>query len=136
VQPVKDFLLLAQTRIPLSVFTVLSGAVPERSLRTIIVTLVIVRFFPTTPDEQHISDFDVAALGSGSNINSLVLAALKKFFPRDGIVIIGVVVDTLLVCVATVIKKNTATCNTVLSPVMDGALVVCCGSGDVGSFCL
>jgi hypothetical protein len=124
VQPVKDFLLLAHTRIPLSVFTVLSSAVPKRSLRTIIVTLVVVRFFPTTPDEQHISDFDVASLSSGSNINSLVLPALKKFFPRDGIVIIGVVVDTFLVCIATVVKKNTTTCNTVLSPVMDGALVV------------
>jgi hypothetical protein len=124
VQPIENVLLLAHTCIPLSVFTVFSGAVSERSLRTVIVALIVVRLFPATPDEQHITDFDVAALSSGSNVNTLVLAALVELLETDGIVVIGVVVDTLLVRVATVVKENTTACNTMLSPVMDGALMV------------
>jgi hypothetical protein len=54
----------------------------------------------------------------------LVLAALVELLETDRIVVIGVVVDTLLVCVATVVKENATACNTVLSPVMDGALVI------------
>src|SRR5688572_10585582 len=80
-QPVQDLLLLTQARVPLTIFPVLSSSMAKSGFGSILIALTVVCFFPAAPDEQHVTMLNVASLGSGSNINSLVLAALVKLLP-------------------------------------------------------
>jgi hypothetical protein len=123
-QPIQNILFLTHTCVPLSVLAILSGSMPERCLGTIINTLVIVCFFPATSNEQHVSNLNVTTLSSGPDVNTLVLATLVQFFPRDRVIVEWVIVDALLACIATVVEKNAASCNAMLCPMMDGAFMV------------
>lgn len=59
---------------------------------------------------------------------------MVQLLPGNGVVVVRVVVDAFLVGVTSVIKKNTTSCDTVLSPVVDGAFVVCGRSCDIRTF--
>ena len=102
-QPIQNLLFLAHTRIPLTILTILTTTMSKSSLASIFIALAVVRLLPSAANEQHISRLDVTALSRGTNIDSLVLAALIQVLPRVGVVVVGVVVDTLLVCVAPVV---------------------------------
>jgi len=102
-QPIQNLLFLAHTSIPLTILTILTTTMSKSSLASVFVTLAVVGLLPPAADEQHISRLDVTALSRGANINSLVLAALIKVLPRDWVVVVGVVVNTLLVRVAPVV---------------------------------
>jgi hypothetical protein len=102
-QPVKDLLLLTHTRISLAIIAILASSVPQSGRRSSLICLVIVRFLPATANEEHVTNLDVAALSRRSDVNTLVFAALIQLFPRDGVVVIRVVVDALLVSVAAVV---------------------------------
>jgi hypothetical protein len=43
-------------------------------------------------------------LGSRANVDALILAALVELFPGDRVVVIWVIIDTLLMGIAAVIK--------------------------------
>lgn len=123
-KPVENLLLLTHTSIALAIFAVLPSAMPQRSFRAIGIGLVVVSFFPAASDEQHVPDLDVTTLRSGSNVDTLIFTTLVKLLPRNWIVIIWVIVNALLVCVASVVKQYSASSNTMLSPVVDGTFVV------------
>jgi len=106
----------------------------ERSLRAIGIALAIVRFFPAAADEEHVASLNVAALSCGANVDTLVLAALVQLFPRDGVVVERVVVDALLARVAAVVEKDAPAGDPVVSPVVNGAFMVCRGTENVGAF--
>lgn len=130
-QPVQHLLLLTHTRIPLTILTILPSPMPQCRLCSVFWRPRIIRLFPPATHEKHVPNLDVATLSSRANIYTLVFAALIKLFPRDGVVVERIVVDALLVGVASVVKKNSSSCNTVFSPMVDGAFVVCCWADDV-----
>lgn len=123
-QPVKNLLLLAQTRISLSILSVLSTAVPKCGFAPFLRALLVIRLFPTAANEQHIADSDVATLRSGPDVDALVLAALVELLPGDGVVVVGIVVNALLVGVATVVEEDASARDAMLGPVVDGAFVL------------
>ena len=124
-KPVENLLLLTHASIALTIFAVLTSAMSQRSFRAIGIGFVIVRFFPAAADEQHVSDLDVAALRSGSDVNTLVFATFVKCLPRNWIVIVWIIINALFVCVASVIEQYSTPSDTVLSPVVDGTFMVC-----------
>lgn len=130
-QPIQHLLLLTHSRPPLSIHAL---SVPQSSLSAIGITLAVIRLLPATSNEQHVTNFDVAALSCGADVDSLVLAALKELFPRDGVVVERVIVDAFLVGVATVVEEDAAACDAVLGPVVDGTFVISCRAGDVCTF--
>jgi hypothetical protein len=81
VKPVENLLFLAHSSISLTVFAVFTAAMSECSLGSILVALVVVRFLPPATNEEHVSRLDVAALSSGTNVYSLVFAAIVKILP-------------------------------------------------------
>jgi hypothetical protein len=135
-QPVQDFLFLANTRKSMSVLPILAGTMPQRSLRYIFVTLVVICLLPSASIEKHISGFDIAALCRGSDVHALIFATLVELFPGDGVVVVRVVVDAFLVFVASVVEKDAAICYAVLGLVVDRAFMVCRRACDVAAFCL
>jgi len=82
-------------------------------------------------DEQDISDPDIPALCLRADVDALIFAALVQFFETDGIVVVGIVLDSLLVGISAVIEQNTSSGNAVFGPVVDGAFVVGFGAEDV-----
>lgn len=121
-QPIQHLLLLTHPRPPLSVHAL---SMPQASTCAVSIAFAVVRFFPATADEQHVADLDVAALGSGADVDALVFAALEELLPGDGVVVEGVVVDAFFVGVAAVVEEDAAACDAVLGPVVDGAFMVC-----------
>lgn len=103
-QPVQHLLLLAQSRPALPIFSILARPMPQRCLRPILVALAIVRFFPAAAHKKHVAGLDVAALGNRPNVDALVFTALVQLLPRDGVVVVGIVVDAFFVGVASVVK--------------------------------
>lgn len=96
----------------------------------------IIRFFPAAANEEHVADLDVAALRCGADINALVFTALVELLPGNGVVVVWVVIDALLVRVASIVEKDAAAGYAMLGPVVDRAFVVCGRTYDVGTFCL
>jgi hypothetical protein len=125
VQPIENLLLLAQTRITLTIFSVLSGSVAKRSFRTVSIAFVVVCLFPAAADEKQVSYLDVTTLSSWPNVHTLVFAALVQLFPGNWIVIVWVIIDAFFVRVPTVVEENSTSCDAVLGPVMYGAFEVC-----------
>jgi hypothetical protein len=125
VQPIENLLLLAQTRISLSIFSILSGSVAKRSFRAIGIAFAVVRLFPPAADEKQVSNPDITTLSGRSNVHALVFAALVQLFPGNWVVVVRVVVDAFFMRIATVVEKNSTSCDAVLCPVMYGAFVVC-----------
>lgn len=118
-KPVQNLLLLTQTNVSLAIFAVLATTVPQRSLCADFGGLGVVCLLPAAADEQHVADFDVATLGSGSDVDALIFAALVELLPRDWVVVVGVIVDASFVGVAAVVEQYTTAGDTVFSPVMD-----------------
>lgn len=82
-------------------------------------------------DEQDISDPDIPALCLRADVDALIFAALVQFFETDGIVVVGIVLDPLLVGISAVIEQNTSSGDAVFGPVVDGAFVVGFGAENV-----
>lgn len=82
-------------------------------------------------NEQDIPDPDVPALCLGPDVDALVFATLIQLFEADGVVVVWIVLDTLLVGISAVIKQDTPARDAMFGPVMDGAFVVGLGTEDV-----
>jgi len=130
-QPIQYLLLLTHARIPLTIFTILPSPVPQCRLCSIFRRPRIIRLLPPATHEKHVTNLNVTSLSCGTNVYTLVFSALVEFFPGDGIVIERIVVDAFLVCVASVVKEDASSCDTVFSPMVNGAFVVCCWADDV-----
>lgn len=91
----------------------------QRSFRPICVTLAIICLLPAAPDEQHVTDLDIATLSCGSNIHPLVLATSIELFPRDRVVVKWVVVNAFLMSIAPVVKQNATAGDSMVCPVMN-----------------
>jgi len=133
-QPIQHLLLLTHARVPLTILPILPGSMSQCRLCSIFWGPRIIRLFPPATHEKHVPDLDVATLSSRANIYTLIFATLIELFPRDGVVVERIVVDAFLVGVASVVKENTPSCNTVFSPVVNGAFVVCCWTDNVRAF--
>lgn len=131
-QPIQNLLFLTHSRKPHIKLVV--RAVPCRSLRSVLVRLAVVSLLPTRSDKQHVSDLDITTLRRGPDIDPLVLSALVQLFPRNWVVVVGIVIDALLVGITSVVEQHAAPRDSMFSPVVDGALVVCSWSGDVRAF--
>lgn len=130
VQPVENLLLLANAGPPLTVIRP-DRMWPQRHLRPLLGRLTVIGLDEAAADEQDISDPDVSALCLRPDVDALVLAALVQFFETDGIVVVRVVLDPLLVGISAVIEQDAPTGNAVFGPVVDGAFVVGFGANDV-----
>jgi hypothetical protein len=80
-QPIQHLLLLTHTRIPKSILAVFTTAMTEGDPTVFFGALAVVGFFPAASNEEYITDFDVAALGCGTNVNALMETALTEVFP-------------------------------------------------------
>ena len=69
----------------------------------------------------------------GTDIDALVFSALGEFFKRNGVVVVGVVLNAFFMGVAAVVEEDAATGDTVVGPVMDGASGGGVGADDVGA---
>ena len=130
VQPVEHPLLLPNAGPPLTVVRP-DRMWPQRHLRPILGRLAVIRLDEAAADEQDISDPDVAALRLRPDVDALIFAALVQLFETDGIVVVRVVLDSLLVRISAVIEQDAPTGNAVFGPVVDGAFVVGFGADDV-----
>ena len=91
----------------------------------------MIGLYKAAPDEQDISDPDVAALCLRPDVDALILSALVQLLETDGVVIVWVVLDPLFVGISAVIKQDAPTGNAVFGPVVDGAFVVGLGADDI-----
>jgi hypothetical protein len=66
----------------------------------------------------------------------LVLPTLIELLPGDGVVVVGVVVDALLVRIAAIVEQDTSAGDAMFGPVVDGAFVICGWPNDVGALSL
>ena len=57
---------------------------------------------------------NIATLSFWTYVDALILATLIQLFERDGIVVVRVVLDALLMCVATIVEQDTSTGDPVL----------------------
>jgi hypothetical protein len=135
-QPIENLVLLTQACIPLPVLTVLATPMPQRRLRALLAALAVKCLFPATTNEQHVTNADIAALRCGPDVDSLVESAAVQVLPGDGVVVERVVINTLLVRVAAVVKQHAAAGDPVLGPVVNRTFVVSSWAGDVAAFCL
>lgn len=135
-QPIQNFLFLAQPRKPVSIRPSFPGIMGHRSFSSFFIALAVICFFPATSNEEHVSGLDVAALSCGSDVDALIFAAVVEFLEGDGMVVVGVVGDSFFVGVASVVEEDAAAGNAVVSPVVNRAFVVGVRTSDVAAFCL
>lgn len=133
-QPIQHFRLLLHPRILEPILAIQARPMAQRGSRALGIRLAVVRLLPARADEEHVADFDVAALSGGADVDSLVFAAGVELVKGDGVVVEGVVGDAFFVGVAAVVEEDAAAGDAVLGPVVDGAFVVCCGADDVAAF--
>ena len=131
-QPVDNPLFLRHPRPPLSIIDPKLMR-PQRHPRPLVRRLAVIRLHKPTADEQDIADLDIAALCLRMDIDALVFAAVVQLFERDGVVVVGVVLDAFSVRVGAVVEEDAAAGDAVLGPVVDGAFVVRFRSEDVGA---
>lgn len=79
----------------------------------------MIRLDEAAPDEQDIPDPDIPALRLRPDIDTLILAALVQFFEADGVVVVWIVLDSLLVGISAVIEQDATTGDAVFGPVVD-----------------
>ncbi len=96
----------------------------QRSFRTLLGRFTVICLDEPAPDEENISDSDIPALRLRTDVNALVFSALVQFFEADGVVVVRVVLDSLLVGVSAVVEEHASTGDAVFGPVVDGAFVV------------
>lgn len=135
VQPVQNLLLLSDTRPSLTVIRS-KGMRSHGQPVPLLGRLAVVGFHKPAPDEEDISNFDIAALSLRPDVDSLVLAALVQLFKTDRIIVIRIVLNALLMCIAAIVEQNTPTGDAVLGPVVDGAFVVGLWAVDVFAVCI
>ena len=130
VQPVENLLLLPDARPPLTV--VRSDRMrPQRHPFRFFWRLAVIRLDEAAPDEQDISNPDVPTLGLWPDVDPLILTALVQFFETDGVVVVWIVLDALLVGIAAIVEQDASTGNAVFGPVVDGAFVISLRAEDV-----
>ena len=74
----------------------------------------MVCFNEATADEQQITDPNIPSLSLRAYIDALILTTLIQFLERYRIVIVRIVLDALLMCIAPVVKQDASTSNPML----------------------
>lgn len=103
VQPVENLLLLPDARPPLTVIRT-NRMRPQRHLRPLLGRLAVIGLHEAAPDEQDIANPDIPTLRLRPDINTLIFAALVQFFETDGVVVVRIVLDSLLVGISAVVE--------------------------------
>jgi hypothetical protein len=133
-QPVQHILLLTYTRIALAILAILATPMAQCGFRPIVDALAVVRFLPAAADKQEVARFDVAALGSRTDVDALMKSALAEVFVRYRVVVVGVVGYAFGMGVAAVVEKDAPSSYAVCSPVVDGTFLVSSRADYVGTF--
>lgn len=134
-QPIQNLLLLTESSIPQTVFSIHTTSMSKSQLRSRFRIFGIMSFFPASPHKQNISNLDISALRSGPNINTLIFPTLIKLLPRNRIIVIRIIINPLLMRIPAIIKKNPSSRNPMLRPVMNRALVISIRPNDIRALC-